>query len=189
MTCAECREALLTADLRSAVSSDAHLRECEQCARIAETLVVAQNALAESLADVEDRRVAFDAIASFAFTRVRRERVMRRILVPVALVLVVLAGVAITRTIPEIKRLTDAPPTVETRVFSLRCLSGEQAASILRPYLPLPQNPRWQAEMFDVRPTGQGLQAVTVRAPASTLAIVPSVLERFENDPRAACRL
>jgi hypothetical protein len=42
--------------------------------------------------------------------------------------------------------------------------------------------------MFDVRPAADGLRAVTVRAPAATLALVPKLLERFENDPGAACR-
>jgi hypothetical protein len=47
----------------------------------------------------------------------------------------------------------------------------------------------WQAEAFDVRPAGGGIRAVTVRAPATTLALVPSLLERFERDPNAACRV
>jgi hypothetical protein len=47
----------------------------------------------------------------------------------------------------------------------------------------------WQAENFDVTPAGGGIKAVTVRAPAGTIARVPKLLAKFEADPDAACRV
>jgi hypothetical protein len=90
--------------------------------------------------------------------------------------------------VPELRRLTAAPPPVVTETFSLACLSPEQAASIIRPYLPPPENPRWQAERFDVVPARGGIRAITVRAPHEVIARVPAVLSRFERDADAACR-
>jgi hypothetical protein len=182
-------ETLFTADLSSPTEVQAHVGTCERCTRAVEIFRTAERSLAESLALVEAGAVPPEHVAAMAWNRVRRQRFVRRIVIPVAMVLAVLAtALFVTKLGPEIKRMTGAPPPVVTQTFTLRCLSPDQAESLLRPYLPVPQNPRWQAEMFDVRPAADGLRAVTVRAPAATLALVPKLLERFENDPGAACR-
>jgi len=189
VTCAECMDSLLTADLSSATESRAHTGICERCTQALEILRTSETALAESLGGVDANTKAPEYIAAIAWNRVRRARFVRRVVIPIAIVIAVLAGALfVTKTGPEIKRMTGAPPPVVTQTFTLRCLSPEQAESLLRPYMPVPQNPRWQAEMFDVRPAADGLRAVTVRAPAATLALVPKLLQRFENDPGAACR-
>ncbi len=64
------------------------------------------------------------------------------------------------------------PPAV-TQTFLLKCLTSEQAASLLRPYLPMPQNPRWQAERYSVTPGSHGLRAFTVGAPGYLIDRVP----------------
>ncbi|HJQ12434.1 MAG TPA: hypothetical protein VJ840_15490 [Gemmatimonadaceae bacterium] len=114
---------------------------------------------------------------------------MKWIVAPIAgLTLVIGALILAANFGRELQRFFAPPPPVETATFTLNCLSGDQAASLLRPYLPRPQNPMWQAEDFDVFAAKGGIKAVTVRAPAATIARVPALLARFEADPQAACR-
>jgi hypothetical protein len=128
-------------------------------------------------------------VAAMAYRRLWFRRVTRWLGVPVAAAALLVTLQIIGRgVVPEVQRLTAPPPDVETEIFSLTCLSPEQAASLLRPYLPIPQNPRWQAERFDVRAIDGGISAVAVRAPRATLDGVPRILARFEKDPTAACR-
>ena len=201
MTCGECLESLLTADLRfrssgdlseSAIGDDAstqaHIAECSKCKRAVEILREGQAGLSGSLFLDSAQRHSPESLAEYAYGRVRRERLIRWKVLPVIVVLFALAATLLGMTFgPEIERLLAPPPAVETVTFSLRCLSGDQAASLLRPYLPSPQNPMWQAERFDVRPAGGGIRAVTMRAPRATLALVPGLLARFERDRGAAC--
>jgi hypothetical protein len=51
----------------------------------------------------------------------------------------------------------------------------------------MPENPRWQAERFDVS-AAEGVSAVTVRAPRELIDLVPALLAEFERYPTAACR-
>jgi anti-sigma factor RsiW len=201
MTCSECLESLLVADIRLRGSGDpsetavsdvasmqAHLTECPRCKRAVEILREGQEGLSGSLFLDSAQRHSPESLAEYAYGRVRRERLVRWRVLPVIVVLFALAATLLGMTFgPEIKRLITPPPAVETVTFSLRCLSGEQAAGLLRPYLPLPENPMWQAERFDVRPAGGGIRAVTMRAPRATLASVPGLLARFERDRGAAC--
>jgi anti-sigma factor RsiW len=203
MTCSECLEWLLTADIRplkpavgnaesegsEAMTVAAHVAGCEKCSRALAVLRAAEAGLSESLLPSGTVRQLPETLAEYACRRVRRERLLRWTILPVMIALFVLATVFLTTTFgTPLKRLLTPPPAVETETFTLRCLSGEQAASLLRPYLPLPENPMWQAERFDVRPAGPGIRAVTVRAPHTTLALVPSLLARFEREARASCQ-
>ena len=202
MTCAECMDALLVADLRAGraltdageaepatiADIDLHTASCERCARAAQIVRAAEMDLASALV-ASSTRLTAESIAEFAYRRIRRERLINWTVGP-AIALVFILGVALLvgKAGSELRAFFTPPPPVETQTFSLNCLSGEQAASLLRPYLPTPQNPMWQAERFDVRAAGGGIRAVTVRAPRSTLALVPELIARFERDPRAACR-
>jgi hypothetical protein len=203
MTCAECMDALLVADFETTgfrvkplesiggnmVGIEEHIASCETCTRAAEILRTAQEGLSASLALASAHKETPQLMADYAYKRVRRERLVWWTVLPVIIVAFVFgAAMLATNFGPGVRRYFTPPPTVETRTFSLSCLSGEQAASLLTPYLPSPQNPMWQAEAFDVRPAGGGIRAVTVRAPGTTLALVPVLLERFERDPNAACR-
>lgn len=203
VTCTECMEALLVADITatgfraysaddtdpSVIDLDAHVSGCERCARAAEILRAAQEGLSSSLVLASAHGDTSQATANYAYTRLRRERfVWWRVMPGIFFCFVVGAAVIATSFGPALRRYFTPPPAVETRTFSLSCLSGEQAAKLLTPYLPSPQNPMWQAEAFDVRPAGGGIRGVTVRAPRATLAVVPELLAGFERDPNAACR-
>jgi hypothetical protein len=173
----------VTADIR------AHASSCQRCARAIEIVNDAERGLADSLIAAPGVLSA-EALADFAYKRLSRERLIKWTVLPIiALVFLAAAALLVDSMGPSLKAFFTPPPAVETQTFSLTCLSGEQAVGLLRPYLPSPQNPLWQAERFDVRAAGGGIRAVTVRAPRSTLAQVPLILARFERDPRAACRL
>jgi hypothetical protein len=200
VTCAECTDALLEADLTSAdaeserrlspISPQAreHIATCSRCGGIAGVLLESQNALSDALETRGDQNP--DALAASVYRRYRRERVVRRVVVPVGILALVLAAAIFVGNFGRtLQSFFAPPPPVQTVTFSLNCLSAQQAATLLRPYLPRPQNPMWQAESFDVAPAGGGIKAVIVRAPEEVIAQVPELLARFESDPQAACRL
>jgi hypothetical protein len=199
MTCTECIDMLGTAalgrippanadaDVPDRAALDTHLATCASCRATQRVLVASEAALAHSLDMEVASRPSFD-IVEHALT-FRRRAIRRRSLVGVLALVVALAGwEAWTVGAPEVRRLLAPPPPVVVQTFHLRCLSPEQATSLLRPYLPQPQNPRWQAERFDVTPTAAGIRAVTVRAPRELIDRVPALLETFERDQGAACR-
>ncbi|MEP6610158.1 MAG: hypothetical protein ABJA83_15995 [Burkholderiaceae bacterium] len=203
MTCSESMEALLAADIRAAelrfdvgdvtgdkaLEIEAHVAGCDRCTRAVEIFRAAQAGLSDLLVLASAPHHVPESVAERAYIRSRRARIVRWAM-PVVIILLVAGTALLASSLPSsLKRLLAPPPTVETQTFSLSCLSGEQAASLLRPYLPTPQNPMWQAESFDVRPADAGIRAVTVRAPGITLALVPRLLQRFEQDPNASCRV
>jgi hypothetical protein len=198
MTCGECMDALMVVTLsgnapvvddrsgadRAAI--EAHCSTCADCRAARQLLVAGDAALAHSLdADVSTRPTLH--VVDRAWTA-RRRAAGRRALVAL-LVVIVAASVWAAWSIaaPELRRLLEPPPPVVVQTFELRCLSPEQATSLLRPYLPIPQNPRWQAERFEVMPAAAGIRAVTVRAPHELIDRVPALLARFERYPGAAC--
>lgn len=164
-----------------------HARDCARCQSTLALVVQGARALDHSLVEAGPWQSP-DVVAAEAYQRVTTR--WRRYLVRSAGGLAVAAGLIFLGnvTIPEVRRLTSAPPPVVTETFSLQCLSPAQAVSLLRPYLPKPENPRWQAERFDVTAAEQGIRAVTVSAPQPVIDRVPSILARFEQDPNAACR-
>lgn len=103
----------------------------------------------------------------------------------IVLILLTLLGTRIIA--PEMQRLLESPPPVVVATFPLKCLSSDQAASLLRPYLPRPKNPRWQAEDFDVIPGSFGIRAVTVRGPQKLIDDVPGIIAKFEREFATTC--
>jgi len=200
VNCAECTDALLEADLTTAdVSSDRtlspidpemheHIASCRRCGGIAGLLLDSQSALSQGL-EIQGGQNP-DALAVSVYRRYRRERLVRRLVVPLGVLALVAATLMLVANFGRtLQTYFEPPPAVETVTFSLSCLSGQQAATLLQPYLPRPQNPMWQAESFSVTPAGGGIKAVTVRAPKEMIAQVPGLLTRFEADPQAACHL
>ncbi|MEO8575768.1 MAG: hypothetical protein ABI556_03670 [Gemmatimonadales bacterium] len=169
------------------VGLSAHLRECDRCRQSASMVVQSHSALADQLAASRPQR-DFGPVAKIAQ---RKERYRRGLIVfgiPSVVAGVVLFALLLTKLIvPEARRLLEPPPEVVIVTYPLKCLKPEQAASLLRPYLPLPKNPRWQAEAFAVVPGEFGVRAVTVRAPRSTIDDVPRLLAQFEKDFAPAC--
>ncbi|HYD53944.1 MAG TPA: hypothetical protein VEA99_15010 [Gemmatimonadaceae bacterium] len=196
MTCAECRERLAEVALpppRAGLDDgiDAPLREhlaaCPRCATIAERLADAERALAASLA-ASRPTLSAATVAEHAWAAARRRRRLQWLGAVAVAGAGALAWVVAARLGPELRRLTAPPPPVVVETFTVTCLAPEQAAALVRPHLPPPENPRWQVERFGVEPVGGGIRAITVRAPRAVIDRVPALLARFETHPDAACR-
>ena len=188
MNCSECLELVVTCNLGSDLDdANGHIHGCRVCTRAVDIMVAGERLLVESLNGELPHRAA-NEVAQTSWARVNRMRVRRWVTAGAIAAAVVTFGLLGRFALPEVRRLIAPPPPVVTVTFSLQCLSSEQAAALLRPYLPIPQNPRWQAERFSVTPAADGIRAVTIRAPQETINEVPALLTRFENDPGAACR-
>ena len=105
MTCSECLESLLVADIRlrssgdpseTAVSDDAsiqsHITGCDRCKRAVEILRAGQDGLSGSLFLASAQRHSPESLAEFAYSRVRRERLVRWRILPGIVVLFALAA-------------------------------------------------------------------------------------------------
>jgi hypothetical protein len=75
---------------------------------------------------------------------------------------------------------TPPPGGMRTETMQLSCLSPQQAADIIEPYI------RESGSLYWI-PSG-GISAITVRATPSELAKSRDLIANFEGDPNAACR-
>jgi len=198
MQCDQALDALLAADLASLQRDGTarpdqpsdlmdHLDACDRCRGALSVLVAGELALSHSLGRLAPATKAEDVVAA-AVMRQRRTRRRRVVALMGGSLVVCLGWLAWVQVVPEMQRMLAPPPQVVVHTFALRCMTPAEAASVIRPYLPLPQNPRWQAEMFDVSPAQGSVRAVTVRAPRSTIAAIAQVLSRVDGADAAACR-
>lgn len=172
-----------------------HLMRCERCGAVATLVTDGERSLGRALASYTSAEEASPTssrtasqIAEFAWASVHRAWYRRWLGAALSVAVLALLVLTVWYVLPEVRRMLAPPPPVVTETFSLRCLSPEQAASIVGPYIPTPQNPRWQAERFGVEPARGGIRALTVRAPHDIIELVPKLLSRFERDENAACR-
>ncbi len=189
MNCETCSELLLVEDLRLRDHPDAreHLAGCMSCTEIAHLLASGESALSVELDSMRPHRQPSE-VATVAWSRSRAQVKRRRVLAIAGAAVIALLALTVRPALFELQRLTAPQPPAITRTFPTTCLSGDQAATLLRPYLPVPQNPRWQAEAFDVWSNGDQIRAVTVRAPQELIDRIPELLTQFESGPVAACR-
>lgn len=200
MTCSEALGLLVAVDLRRLSGPDhrgdpedafpgelvTHIAECQSCGRVARLLAAGERTLAASLdADVSAR--PFALVAETAWAGAKRYRFRRFVAASAAVVLVSVSALIGREVFSEARRLLTPQPPVVTQTFPLTCLTSEQAADLLRPYLPMPLNPRWQAERFSVTPAPSGIRAVTVGAPRELIDRVPQLLARYEAADPALC--
>jgi len=75
---------------------------------------------------------------------------------------------------------SDGPATLLTETIPLTCLSPQQAADIIDPYV------RTHGSLYFI-PTS-GISAITVRGSAAQLRKPKDLIREFETDPGAACR-
>ena len=186
ITCAECREQLLRLDFGGAGTTtpaereavEEHLRHCTACPREAALLREGEIALRNDLA--AERSAATPTEWAAAVRRARHRRLGWMVGVPLAAIVLTALIWLGARAGSGIIRDVDADfGALEVETFTLSCLSPEQAERLLRPYMPNERSNAWGV--------GQGIRAVTVRAPRETLDRVPRILARFEKDPGAAC--
>ena len=151
-TCAECLTELATARL-SSIGQNAlivsHCSTCEQCARIAADLRVAERQLAVSLEEARPVRQSSD-VASDALER--SERLRRRTTARWFRGALGILGLLILGTFIVEKR--QPPPALETKTITLNCLTPDAATALVTPYLRAKGSAVWSIS---------GVRAITIR--------------------------
>ncbi|HEX9084908.1 MAG TPA: hypothetical protein VF836_09240 [Gemmatimonadaceae bacterium] len=184
MTCEECLSELATGSLREMPSdSDVmlHCATCPDCSRLTTLLRDREY----NAANVLNNLPPMSAPITVAETSVRtahRRRVGRVVVMLSGAALVVTIWIAAATTIVPALRHADAGTgsDLRTETIPLRCLSPQQAADIVKPYV------RSRGSTYYV-PTS-GISAITVRGNASEVAKSRNLIAVFEEDPAAACR-
>ena len=152
----------------------AHAAGCRNCDRVTRVVVERERSMQLAFGTLHSS-VPAEQIAARALTASRRQMVALwyRIGLGVALAS---SGVYFVQA-----RATPAPPAVPTvrEMFPLRCLSSEEAAELLRPFL-------GKSGTLSIHPTSR-IGIVEVEAPVPQMAMARQVLERFDNPAQSYC--
>ena len=181
MTCEECLSELATGSLRDLPSNSAviqHCATCPDCSRLTTRLRDREYEAATVLNNLPPMSNPI-AVAEASVLTAHRRRVGR--------VVVMLSGAALAVTIwftatilvlPAMR--SDRPATLLTETIPLSCLSPQQAADIIDPYV------RTRGSLYFVPTTG--ISAITVRGTPAQMQKSKDLIREFEADPAAACR-
>jgi hypothetical protein len=181
MTCEECLSELATGSLRDLPSNSAvmqHCATCPDCSRLTTRLRDREYEAATVLNNLPPMSNPI-AVAEASVLTAHRRRVGR--------VVVMLSGAALAITIwvtatilvfPAMR--SDRPATLLTETIPLSCLSPQQAADIIDPYV------RTRGSLYFVPTTG--ISAITVRGTPAQMQKSKDLIREFEGDPAAACR-
>lgn len=183
MTCEECLSELATGSLREMTSDSAvmqHCATCPDCSRLTTLLRDREYNAANVLNNLPPISNPI-TVAEASVGTAHRRRVGR--------VVVMLSGAALVVTIwftaatlifPAMRSNGPTTSTLLTETIPLSCLSPQQAADIIDPYL------RTRGSLYYV-PTS-GISAITVRGTAVQLRKSKDLIRNFESDRAAACR-
>jgi hypothetical protein len=182
MTCEECLSELATGSLRELPSDSAvmqHCATCPDCSRLTTLLRDREYEAATVLNNLPPMSNPITVAEAAVLTAHRRR---------VGGVVVMLSGAALVLTIwftaatLIFPAMRDNGPmsTLLTETIPLSCLSPQQAADIVDPYL------RTHGSLYFI-PTS-GISALTVRGTAAQLRKSKDLIREFETDPGAACR-
>lgn len=184
MTCAEVLATLSTASLREMASDSAvmaHCDTCPDCARVT-TLVREKEYEAASVLNGLAPMSNPIAVAQQSVVASKRRSLGRvAVLISGAALAVTIWIVAATTVIPALNR-ADAgfASALRTETVPLTCLSPQQAADIINPYV------RSRGSTYYIPTTG--ISAITVRGTVQELSKSRALIHDFEADPSAACR-
>jgi hypothetical protein len=157
-----------------------HCATCPDCSRLTTLLRDREYNAANVLNNLPPMSNPI-TLAETTVTTAHRRRVGR--------VVVMLSGAALVVTIwftaatlilPAMRSNGPTTSTLLTETIPLSCLSPQQAADIVDPYL------RTHGSLYYV-PTS-GISAITVRGTAAQLRKSKDLIRNFESDPAAACR-
>jgi hypothetical protein len=184
MTCEECLSELATGSLREMPPDSAvmlHCATCPDCSRLTTLLRDREYNAANVLNNLPPMSSPI-TVAETSVRTAHRRRVGRVVVMLSGAALVVTIWIAAATTIIPALNQADATTssTLRTETISLRCLSPQQAADIIKPYV------RSRGSTYFV-PTS-GISAITVRGNASEVAKSRNLIGEFEEDPAAACR-
>jgi type II secretory pathway component GspD/PulD (secretin) len=181
MTCEECLSELATGSLRELPSDSAvmqHCATCPDCSRLTTLLRDREYEAATVLNNLPPMSNPI-AVAEASVLTAHRRRVGRVVVMLSGAALVITIWVtAATLIFPTMR--SNGLSTLVTETIPLSCLSPQQAADIIDPYV------RTHGSLYFV-PTS-GISAITVRGTAAQLAKSRDLIREFETDPAAACR-
>jgi len=185
MTCEECLSELATGSLREMPADSSvmlHCATCPDCSRLTTLLRDREYNAANVLNNLPPMSSPI-TVAETSVRTAHRRRVGRVVVMLSGAALVVTIWIAAATTIIPALNRADATTssTLRTETISLRCLSPQQAADIIKPYV------RSRGSTYYV-PTS-GISAITVRGNASEVAKSRNLIAVFEEDPAAACRV
>lgn len=187
MNCRECLEELSTTSLREMEGDSAvmqHCATCPDCARLTNSLRQREYEAATVLNNLPPMANAL-SVAETSATLARRRAVGRVVVMTSGVVGAIIIGVvASTMVIPALVRSGmlpggPAPAGLRTETFALNCLSPEQAADIINPYV------RSNGSVYYTMRSG--IPAITVRATVEELSRTRMLIHDFESNPAAAC--
>jgi hypothetical protein len=185
MTCAEVLETLSTASLRDMPPDSAvmaHCATCPDCTRVTTLLREKEYEAASVLNGLPPMSNPI-TLAEESVVTSKRRRVGRVAVIATGTALAATIWIAASLTIIPALNHADARNATElrTETMQLTCLSPQQAASIISPYV------RSRGSTFYI-PSG-GISAITVRGNGSELAKSRDLIAQFETDPGAACKM
>jgi hypothetical protein len=185
MNCTEVLATLSTASLRDMTPDSAvmiHCDTCPDCARVT-TLLRDKEYEAATLLNGLPPMSNPIAVAEQSVITSHRRRLGRVAVMASGAALVVTIWIAASLTIIPALNVADARRVVRlsTETMTLTCLSPQQAADIINPYV------RSHGSTYYI-PTS-GISAITVRGTREELAKARNLIHDFESDPKAACRL
>lgn len=185
MTCEECLAILRTESLRDLAPDSPvmmHCNRCPDCSQLTTLLRDREYTAATVLNNLPPLSSPI-AVADTAARMSARRRVGQLVVMLTGAALVATIWIAAALVfIPKMgdsQRTPDSPLITET--IPLTCLSPQQAADIINPYV------RSRGSTYYI-PTS-GLSAITVRGRASEVARSRDLIRDFEKDPKAACNL
>ena len=184
MTCEECLSELATGSLRELAADSAvmqHCVTCPDCSRLTTLLRDREYNAANILNNLPPMSNPI-TVAETSVSTAQRRRVGRVVVMLSGAALVVTIWLAAAKIFLPAMHRGDiiASSSLRTETISLQCLSPQQAADIINPYV------RSRGSTFYI--PGSGLSAITVRGNAQELAKSRDLLRQFEDDPAAACR-
>jgi len=184
MTCEQCLSELTTGSLRE-MSSDSpvmlHCASCPDCSHLTTLLRDREY----NAANVLNSLPPMSNPVTLAETSVRtaqRRRIGNVVVMLSGAALVVTIWLAAANTIIPAMNSSEmgARKTLRTETISLQCLSPQQAADVISPYIR-------EAGSTYYLPTS-GISAITVRGSPGELAKARDLIKQFEPDAGAACR-
>ena len=183
MTCEECLSELATGSLREMAGDSTvmeHCATCPDCSRVTTLLRDREYNAANVLNNLPPISNPI-TLAETAVTTAHRRRVGRVVVMITGAALVVTIWfTAATLILPAMRSDGPTTSTLLTETIPLSCLSPQQAADIIDPYL------RTRGSLYFI-PTS-GISAITVRGTAAQLSKSKELIRNFESDRAAACR-
>jgi hypothetical protein len=188
MTCEECLSALETESLRDMTADSAVMQHCATCPDCARVTTMVRDREYETATILNSLPPMSNPllVAETAGLTAHRRRVGGFVVMGSAIVgAVIIWIVGATMVIPALQRtevIGGTPPgTLRTETMNLSCLSPQQAADIINPYV------RSHDSRYYI--PGSGIAAITVRGTPDELAKSRNLIREFERNPNAACRI